>query len=297
MLTPRLCLKRGLKRTAGTAAVIGARLGLGPKHSFACILNYHRVSDTTWTGSPADSWNVTPQRLERQLNALAEQCECLPLVALQRRIAEGPAPARPLVCVTFDDGFDGVAMHALPILQRLDIPATAFVVTSCIGLKTAMPFDRWGRHATGHVPSSAWQPLSWSGIESLIAGGLTIGSHSHWHRDGRRLSPVEYAEEAMRSRDILRSRLGEQHSRAFAYPYGSVRLGHVTPDYVAAVHTAGYRLAVSTELGLVTAASDPWTLPRVEAGEGDSPAMILAKVRGALLPYAVTDRLRRAARA
>ena len=64
-----------------------------------------------------------------------------------------------------------------------------------------------------------------------------------------------------------------------------------------AVKDAGYRLAVTFDLGRVTANSDPYLLPRVEAHGLDGPAVIRAKVLGSLAPYRLTDRLRRAERA
>jgi peptidoglycan/xylan/chitin deacetylase (PgdA/CDA1 family) len=296
-MTPALLIKRELKRTAGTAAVLSARLGLGATPPFACVLMYHRITAATWAASPVDNWNVSPDQFDRQMTALASSCECVPLTELPRRVPLWKRGDRPLVCLTFDDGFAGVATHALPVLVRLGLPATVFVVTSCIGADGPMPFDLWGQYAVGHVPSHAWSAMDWRHLQDLAASGLvTIGSHSHWHRDGRRMSSVDFGDEAVRSREILRSRLGAEHANTYAYPYGSVRLGHVSQGYVDAVRGAGYTTAVSTELGVVTPASDPFLLPRVEANGVDSAAMILAKAAGALMPFAVTDRFRHASR-
>jgi hypothetical protein len=161
-----------------------------------------------------------------------------------------------------------------------------------------MPFDRWGNHHRGTMPADAWRPLDWQQIEQCMASGLvTFGSHSHRHLDGRLASAEMLVAEAGQSRDVLRAHVGAEHARLYAYPYGSFRLGHVTPGYVDAVRDAGYQLAVSTELALVAPDDDRYLLPRVEAHGLDSPAVLRAKMAGALLPYRLTDSLRRARRA
>jgi hypothetical protein len=122
---------------------------------------------------------------------------------------------------------------------------------------------------------------------------ITIGSHSHRHLNGRDQNAVVLTVEAETSRRILRSRFGTAHAAAFSYPYGATRLGHVPPAYVDAVKRAGFKLAVSTDLGVASRWSDVYRLPRIEAHAVDSPLVVRAKVNGNLAAYAVVDRLRR----
>ena len=132
----------------------------------------------------------------------------------------------------------------------------------------------------------------------LVKTGLvTVGSHSHRHADGRGLAPEALAEEAAASREILFARLGPSAAAAYAYPYGSSRLGHLSPAYRAAVQSAGYAMAFSTDLGLADGDSDFYALPRIEAHPLDTAAVLRAKVLGVLGPYRITDRLRKANRA
>ena len=107
---------------------------------------------------------------------------------------------------------------------------------------------------------------------------------------------MQLDEEAGRSRAILVERLGESAGRAYSYPYGSRRLGQVTDQYIAAVAGAGFRLAVTTDLGMAGPGDDLLALPRVEAHALDTPPVLRAKIRGVLAPYRLTDRLRRAKR-
>jgi len=147
------------------------------------------------------------------------------------------------------------------------------------------------------MAADAWQPVTWRDLERGAASNLlTIGAHSHRHLNGRDCTVAELAEEAERSRSILRHRLGATHAWAYSYPYGSSRLRQTSPAYIEAVRSAGYDLALSTDLGLASSESDPLCLPRVEAHAVDSPAVLRAKVRGALAPYCLVDRLRQAKR-
>ena len=73
-------------------------------------------------------------------------------------------------------------------------------------------------------------------------------------------------------------------------------MGYVPDSYVSAVADAGYEVAVTYDLGRVTAETDPLRMPRIEAHGVDSEAIIRAKVLGSLAPYWLTDRLRQAQR-
>jgi peptidoglycan/xylan/chitin deacetylase (PgdA/CDA1 family) len=185
----------------------------------------------------------------------------------------------------------------LPILQHYQAPATVFVVTSVIEGREPMPFDRWSRAHRNEAPPEAWRAMDWAELEKCVASGVvTLGAHSHQHLQGQNCTAAQLAEEAGHSRALLLRRFGEAHASAYAYPYGSTRLGQATPEYVRAVRSAGYQLAVTTDLGLATPATDPYLLPRVEAHAVDGPAVLRAKAEGALAPYRLTDRLRKANR-
>jgi hypothetical protein len=166
-----------------------------------------------------------------------------------------------------------------------------------IGRQEPMPFDRWSLSHRDKVPSEAWRAMDWSDLETCIASGvITLGAHSHEHLQGQNCALAQLAEEAGQSRAVLLERFGEAQACAYAYPYGSTRLGHVKPEYVRAVRSAGYQLAVTTDLGLASLATDPYLLPRVEAHPVDGPSVLRAKAAGALAPYQLTDRFRKAKR-
>src|SRR5207248_638434 len=45
------------------------------------------------------------------------------------------------VCLTFDDGYSGVAEDALPVLERHELPATVFVAAGFVGSQREFWWD------------------------------------------------------------------------------------------------------------------------------------------------------------
>lgn len=294
----RATLKRTVKQTTGWAAVLSRLFTEGGGNLRGCIFYYHRIANVGFVDSQVDDWNVPPEQFARQIETLADFGEIVPLSDLQRRLNTVEANAKPLVCLTFDDGYANFYSQVLPILKRYKAPATAFVVTSSIGSREPMPFDHWATKNSGRVQPDTWRPLNWRELEECVASGfVTVGAHSHRHLRGSGCTLSQMVDEAGGSRVLLRSRLGEIHGTAYAYPYGNTKLGDVSPEYVSAVKDAGFRLAVTTDLGLVEADNDPYSLPRLEAHMLDSPGVLKAKALGALAPYRLTDHFRVAYRA
>lgn len=289
----RITIKRAMKRTVGCAAVLTAPftgLSVGPK---ACIFYYHRIADIAHVDPNVDDWNVPPSLFERQIAMLASFGEFVPLLDLPRRLALASTPTKPLVCLTFDDGYANFCTQALPILKRYNAPATIFVITSLIEHKEPPPFDSWSQRNRHRVPAEAWRHLNWSELEACLSSGLvTLGAHSHEHLKGRECTQEQLNEEAGQSRAILQSRFGENHALVYAYPYGNTRLGEVSAGYVRAVRAAGYQLAVTTDLGLACANSDPYLMPRVEAHAVDASSTLRAKALGVLAPFHLAHSLR-----
>lgn len=292
-----LAAKRAIKQAAGLVSVVLKHATPAPSCPSACVLVYHRISPVRVVERRLDDWNVAPASLERHIASLVENAELLFVRELRQALVRPAAVSKPLVCLTFDDGYQNFHDEVLPILERYRAKATVFVVSGYVGSRGPMPFDKWGVRHAADTPAGAWVPLNWRSLERCAQSGLVeIGGHSHRHANAACTSPSEIAAEAADCRQLLMHRLGGDHAVSYAYPYGSTRLGQVTPGYVAGVRQAGFGAAVTTNLGLVTAQSDPYQLPRVEVSRSDTPAVVQAKVAGSLAPFFVTDRLRRARR-
>jgi peptidoglycan/xylan/chitin deacetylase (PgdA/CDA1 family) len=145
-------------------------------------------------------------------------------------------PARP-VLITFDDGYRNVLTDAAPILDRLGIRATAFVIT-------------------GRISNGDSSFLTWRQLRALEGLGIEIGSHTVSHPDLRTLGDRALSAELINSRRRLERAL-EHPVQWLAYPYG----GH-DARVVAAARRAGYVLASTTLAGSRQDARAPLELRR-----------------------------------
>ena len=157
------------------------------------------------------------------------------------------------------------------------------------------PFDAWSVKNGPRTDPDAWRPLTWVELENARSGLVQVGGHSHRHLKGAFVltGPTGRRSRAVQG-DPRRATWGRS---GLLLSLRASRLGFVPAAYVRAVEAAGYRLALTTDLGRVSTNSDPYLLPRVEAHGLDGPAVIRAKGAGQSRPYRLADRLRRAERA
>ena len=208
------------------------------------VLMYHQVGPHR-PGSRLNRWRVRPSDLERQLDLLVRLGRVG--VPLRDLLREPPRPAGdPRVALTFDDGFDGVRVHALPLLAARGFHATVFVVSGRLG--GANDWD-------GESPPEPL--LGADGVRELAAAGWEIGSHGASHRALTPLADRELADETAGSRAALEEATGAPVV-SFCYPYGAFDTRSVE-----AVRGAGYELATVIRGGLVASLSDPLRLKRV----------------------------------
>ncbi|RVC64835.1 MAG: hypothetical protein EOS65_03110 [Mesorhizobium sp.] len=92
------------------------------------VLMYHRIREPL-----VDPWelSVSPQNFARQIEILGETRDIVPLQWLVQRLREG-RPPRNAAAITFDDGYADVLQNAMPIMGRMNCPATVFVTTHAI---------------------------------------------------------------------------------------------------------------------------------------------------------------------
>jgi peptidoglycan/xylan/chitin deacetylase (PgdA/CDA1 family) len=147
-------------------------------------------------------------------------------------------PKKPIL-ITFDDGYRDVFGKAMPVLARLHMHATAYVITSRI---------------SGPDPSF----LTWGQLAGLERRGFDIGSHTVHHVELPSVAPAIATAELLDSRHAL-----EQHLRHpvqwFAYPAGKYDAATA-----ALVQRAGYVVAVTTQPGSAQQADAPLELHRYE---------------------------------
>ncbi len=82
---------------------------------------------------------ITPSALEYQLRLLGEVGEFVSISQVRDAVRGGRALPPHACLVTFDDGLREHMDHALPVIDRLGIPATFFVNTRSIAHRTVNP--------------------------------------------------------------------------------------------------------------------------------------------------------------
>ena len=205
------------------------------------ILMYHRIGRIGPNLAPiTQRLSVTPADFAAQMrwlrrNGFHAVSQAQAFDALERG---AKLPSRP-VMITFDDGYRGVWANALPVLMRLHMPATAYVITDRI---------------SNGDPSF----LTWSELRALQANGVSVGSHTVTHSDLTTLDDTQALGELTNSRRALERHLGRR-VQWFAYPAGAE-----DARIVGLTRRAGYVLAVTTQPGSVQSAADPLELRRYE---------------------------------
>lgn len=109
------------------------RRGSRRVNSDVVIVCYHGVSERPLAVS--DPCFLTAAAFEEQIRYLARYFDV-------RHLEDAFDPARAaadrsVACITFDDGFAGLADQAIPMLERMGLPATVFLVTDLLGTSQA----------------------------------------------------------------------------------------------------------------------------------------------------------------
>jgi len=101
------------------------------------ILIYHRVANLK---SDPQLLAVAPDRFEEQMDILKRYFSPISLSELTSNLVNGKKK-KGSVAITFDDGYADSCLEAKSILEKFEIPATIFVLTSFIGSTKELWWD------------------------------------------------------------------------------------------------------------------------------------------------------------
>lgn len=105
------------------------------------ILCYHRILPPEEKAAYfCPDLVVTPEAFRAQCRALATYARVLPLAEALLALREGPSE-KPLVALTFDDGYVDNLKYAAPILAETGLQATFFVVADLMGTSVPPWYD------------------------------------------------------------------------------------------------------------------------------------------------------------
>ena len=209
------------------------------------VITYHSIDNS---GSVI---STSPVVFRRQMKHLADGGHCV--VSLGELVGSFKTgtrlPAKPVV-LTFDDGFGNFYTEAFPVLSEYGLLRYVFLVTDYCGKVNDWPGN------SDEIPRS--KLLSWHEVRELDRHGIEIGSHTMTHPDLTRLTANEIEQEIIGSQTEIEDAVGRK-AATFAYPFGWKN--EMVKRIVANIFDA----ACSTELGKVSAASDFYSLCRLDS--------------------------------
>lgn len=195
------------------------------------ILLYHRIVPEI-IGPDEYRLCVAVSEFEAQMQYLKDhgyESVSVEELACAEASRDGTRPRQ--VAITFDDGYQDVYEYALPILKKLRMTATVFVVSSLLG-----GINEWDRGKVAEVPL-----MGLGELREMQSVGISIGSHGASHRPLGRVSADDAWAEMMGSKAMLEGALrGEV--RVFSFPHGSA-----TPALEEMARRAGYVAACGIE--------------------------------------------------
>jgi peptidoglycan/xylan/chitin deacetylase (PgdA/CDA1 family) len=268
------------------------------KQGAVLVLMLHRVLDDVGfreTNSTADI--VVREKTFRELTTyIAQSYQVVPL----EQAEPGKMTDRLRLVLTFDDGWSDNYLRVFPRAKELKLPFTVFVCSGVLGeempfwteqtaqlmkrlrpapnakaidgmieaLKLQAPAQRLAwlnelreKVGTTDLGSHLDRLLSLPEILDMDKAGVSFGSHTHTHQILTTLPLEAGRQEVEVSKAQLEAALGKP-CHTFAYPNGSW-----SPEVHNAVEHAGFRLAVTTQAGPWTRASDPMAIPRINISE------------------------------
>lgn len=230
-------------------------------------LTYHRIGR-----SLRDPFCVDTADFDAQMRLLSEQGLAISIEQLTAFVA-GRAELPSGAClVTIDDGMLSTLTEALPVLQRWQVPAVAYVSSSLIGRSFEGLPERY-------LTSDELRGLADTNL-------VSVGSHAHSHRSLGLLPLDQAREELIRSREQLQQMIGREVA-SFAYPFGTRTDFNDQTDRLA--FEAGYSVVFNSMHGAIRQGMHGISLPRVKVEGGEPTFMFPMIVRGRMDAWRAVD--------
>ena len=196
---------------------------------------YHSVGNSNW------EFSITPEVFEKQIKYLFEKKykfittkDLLDIIFGKVKIYGKAA------LLTFDDGYEDFIFNALPVIKKYKAKAVIFIHTSrsSMSLKNSIPL------------------IGLSQIKEIERQGVEISSHSHSHSNLKKLSVSELENDIQTSTQIIEKEISKK-PEVFAYPFGLF-----TDQTIEILKNNGYKMAFTTDRGMVKMGSDSFRIKR-----------------------------------
>ncbi len=228
------------------------------------VLCYHRVNDLL-----RDNVSLPARQFDQQMEFIRSRYQ---IVSVADIVAErlDRSSARPIVAVTFDDGYRDNYENAAPILAKHKIPATFFISTGMIGTDVGFRHDH--DQLGFSVPT-----LNWDQVQEMSSYGFEIGAHTVHHVNLAKVDEATAREELVLSRDAIRQRTGAA-GVPFAYCFGG--RNDITQDRLQLVKNLGFTCCFSTFGGTNEGPIDLFGIKRFGVNSAISTLALQARIEG-----------------
>ena len=242
-------IKEAVGRLAGLTGFLEHRF-----RSKIVIVMFHRVDDA----SPDNHLVHSSSKFEEYCEFFRKHFRVVPLSEQVAACNAGnAADLGGTLSITLDDGYRDNFEVAAPILRRLNLPATFFVVTGFVGTQTVAP---WDRHL---LRQPGW--MDWDQLRTLASQGFEIGCHSDSHLDLGTADPVTVRADLQLSKRKLEEQLGRP-AQLFAYPFGGP--DNISDVSLKLVRETGFRCCLSAYGGANALSANPFNLKRIVIARG-----------------------------
>jgi peptidoglycan/xylan/chitin deacetylase (PgdA/CDA1 family) len=246
-------------RTATATWPLVAADAPGPPAGFTLrvpVLMYHRVAPADQVGTSLPGLVVPPDLFEAQLETLvAAGWQSITAAQLAADLAAGVEPPARTFVITFDDGRRDAYTQAYPILQRLGLVATFYVITGRVNDSSSLTASQWRR---------------------LASTGMEIGSHTVNHVRLSTANELVARYELTASAARIASVTG-QRPTTFAYPFGGE-----DPTDQGLVADTGYAMAFTEVGGCSVSWFNRFAAPRIRVSPGTSPAGLVHELEACI---------------
>ena len=213
-----------------------------------------------------------PIILEEKIQWLQEHYE---LVSLDRLVNDQPRN-KPMVAVTFDDGYRSAYDLAIPVLEKHQVPAVFFVCSGFVGLEggAAREFCRRNLNRVQILPPLTKQQL----IDISRSSLFEIGSHTRNHVNlGKDHSESVYVQEIEGDRLQLEDWIGAK-VRWFAYPFGGMK--NMNSSVRKYLENSPFESAFTIVPGFINSQKNPYSFGRDSLDMTDSTRLWESWLRG-----------------
>ena len=160
--------KRTIRRTTDQLAkysglLLACELGMRSKLT---VLMYHRVlEDADCAEYPFPSLVMPRSWFEAQLDYLCERMRVLPVSEALLRLRDSSLGSKPLVCLTFDDGYVDNFEIAAPLLEARGLRGTFYITAGAVQAQQPLWYDR---------AAALWTSLGGQEIRDRIGEAIEV---------------------------------------------------------------------------------------------------------------------------